>query len=821
MTNWQIVSLPFFEQDIERYMKDLNSDIFAPAGAEVSIIPVLTGGEAPAKVDDESLPDTLPLLALRNAVIFPGAIYPVTIGREKSVKTIEDAQKTNSFIGAVPQNDVSVEDPGIEDLFPFGTVVRIIKTFEMPDGTISAVLQGLKRFEIEDVTSHDPYLRARVHYLTDMTPDENQKDVKLIADSLKEKASTIIKSSSFAPKEAATALKSIDDFQFLVNFIATTIEVDNFADKVALLKYEDLKVRAMQLLAVLDTQVELLKIKQEINSKVKTEIDQQQREYYLNNQLRTIQEELGMDDDEDFDKLRTEAAKKDWPDSINEAFEKEMSKLEKYNPSTPDYSIQYNYIKFMLDLPWNDMSVDNLDLKHAQKVLDTDHFGLEKVKERIIEYLAVLKLRGDMKSPILCLYGPPGVGKTSLGKSIAKALGRKYVRIALGGMHDEAEIRGHRKTYIGALPGRILNGICKAGFSNPVMVLDEIDKLSSDFKGDPSSALLEVLDPEQNVTFHDNYLDLDYDLSHVLFITTANDISTIQPALLDRMELINVTGYLAEEKMEIAKKFLVPKELKEHGIDKKALKIDKSALAEIIDKYTHESGVRGLEKQIAKIARVTAKKIAMDEEYPSTIKKENLKEYLGLPSAFHDRQEGNEGVGVVTGLAWTQMGGEILFVESSVSEGKGQLSMTGNLGNVMKESATIAFQYIKAHPQIAGLTSKEFDTKDIHVHVPEGATPKDGPSAGITIVSSMVSAFRGKPIRKSIAMTGEMTLRGKVLPVGGIKEKILAAKRAGVKTIVISEDNRKDIEDINEIYIKGLTFHYVTTIDDVISYVFE
>ena len=801
-------------------MKDLNPEMFSQEGAEVSIIPVMTG-EVPVKVDDTSLPDTLPLLTLRNAVIFPGAIFPVTIGREKSMKLIQDAHKHNSYIGTVPQNDVSVEDPKLEDLFPFGTVARIIKTFEMPDGTISAVLQGLKRFEIENIVSEEPYLRATVHYLEDLEADPNQKDVKLIADALKEKAITIVKSSSYAPKEAATALKAIDDFSFLVNFIATTIDVDNFNDKVALLKFEDMKTRAMQLLNVLDTQVELLKIKQEINAKVKTEIDQQQREYYLNNQLRTIQEELGMDEDEDLEKLRAEAAKKDWPKYAMDAFQKEMAKLEKYNPTTPDYSIQYNYVKFMLELPWNDMSKDNLDLKHAQKVLDSDHFGLEKVKERIIEYLAVLKLRGDMKSPILCLYGPPGVGKTSLGKSIAKAVGRKYVRIALGGMHDEAEIRGHRKTYVGALPGRILNGINKAGTSNPVMVLDEIDKLSSDFKGDPSSALLEVLDPEQNGTFHDNYLDLDYDLSHVLFITTANDISTIQPALLDRMELINVTGYLAEEKMEIAKKFLVPKELKEHGIDKKELKIDKAALTEIIDKYTHESGVRGLEKQIAKVARVTAKKIAMGDAFPPVIKKEHLKEYLGLPSAFHDKQDGNEGVGVVTGLAWTPMGGEILFVESSVSEGKGQLTMTGNLGNVMKESATIAYQYIKAHPQMAGITSKEFDAKDIHVHVPEGATPKDGPSAGITLVSSMVSALRGQAIKKGIAMTGEMTLRGRVLPVGGIKEKILAAKRAGVTTIVISEDNRKDIEDINEVYVQGLTFHYVKNIDDVIKFIFK
>lgn len=800
-------------------MTDKFSDIMAPEGAEVSIIPVMAG-DVSSKFEETELPDSLPLLALRNAVIFPGAIYPITIGREKSIKLITDAQKSNSFIGAVPQNDVAVEDPGAEDLFPFGTVARIIKTFEMPDGTISAVLQGLKRFELGEILSENPYLRANVQYLEDISADMSQNDVKIIADSLKEKSVAILRSSSLAPKEAVTALKNIEDFDFLVNFIATTIEVENFHDKVTLLKYEDMKTRAMQLLNVLDTQVELLKIKQEINSKVKNEIDQQQREYYLNNQLRTIQEELGMDGDEEIEKLRAEAAKKNCSAEVKEIFEKEIAKLEKYNPSSPDYSIQYNYVKFMLDLPWNDMSKDNLDLKHAQKVLDEDHYGLEKVKERIIEYLAVLKLRGDMKSPILCLYGPPGVGKTSLGKSIAKAIGRKYVRIALGGMHDEAEIRGHRKTYIGALPGRVINGIAKAKTSNPVMVLDEIDKLSSDFKGDPSSALLEVLDPEQNVTFHDNYLDVDYDLSHVLFITTANDISTIQPALLDRMELINVTGYLAEEKMEIAKKFLVPKELEEHGIGKKDLKIDKAAMAEIIDQYTRESGVRGLEKQIAKIARVTAKKIAMDEDYPSVIKKENLKEYLGLPTAFHDKQNGNEGVGVVTGLAWTQMGGEILFVESSVSEGKGALSMTGNLGNVMKESATIAYQYIKAHPDMACMTAKEFAEKDIHVHVPEGATPKDGPSAGITLVSSMLSALRGTAVRKGIAMTGEMTLRGKVLPVGGIKEKILAAKRAGVDTIVISEDNRKDIEDINEKYIKGMTFQYVNNIEDVVRFIF-
>ena len=642
----------------------------------------------------------------------------------------------------------------------------------------------------------------------------------MIMDSLKEKAGSIVKASSFAPKEAATALRSIDNYQFLVNFIATTVDVDNFMDKVDLLQYADLQARGMKLLSVLETQVQLLKIKQEINQKVKSDIDQQQREYYLNNQLRTIQEELGMDEEEDFQKLRARAAEKKWPKEVQAIFDKEMARLEKYNPSSPDYSIQYNYVQFMLDLPWGEMSEDNLDMKHAQKVLDEDHYGLDTVKDRIIEYLAVLKLKGNMKSPILCLYGPPGVGKTSLGKSIARALGRKYVRISLGGMHDEAEIRGHRKTYVGALPGRILNGLQRAGTSNPVIVLDEIDKLSSDFKGDPSSALLEALDPEQNSTFHDNYLDIDYDLSHVMFITTANGTSTIQPALRDRMEMINVSGYLAEEKMEIAKNYLIPKQIGEHGLKKSDLKIDKTALEHIISDYTHESGVRGLEKQIAKIARVTAKKIALGETVPTTVKKDMLKEYLGLPTAFHDMQKGNEAPGVVTGLAWTEMGGEILFVESSVSAGKGALSMTGNLGDVMKESAQIAYQYIKAHPQLAKITSEEFASKDIHVHVPEGAVPKDGPSAGITMVSSMISALRGERLKSGIAMTGEMTLRGRVLPVGGIKEKILAAKRAGVSTIVISEDNKKDVEDIKDIYVKGLTFVYVKNIEDVIEYIF-
>lgn len=786
--------------------------------SDISIIPVFQG-DFPLNFDESEQSQVIPILALRGSVIFPQAIFPITVGREKSVKLIQDAEKHNLLIGAVPQIDINVEDPDENDLYRYGTLVKIIKTIPLPDGNFTAILQGLKRFRLDDVIDYYPYIKANVSYLNDILAQDGN-DTKGLISALKDSASQIISSTNMAGREVIGALRGIDDLHFLVNFIATSIDTDNFEGRIDLLQIDDVRERGMKLLGILDSQVQLLKIKQELNLKVKHEMDQQQREYFLNSQLRTIQEELGMDGSDDVNELHQRSLKKNWPKEVAATFEKELTKLEKFNPNSPDYSVQYNYLEFMLDLPWNEMSKDNLDLKHAQKVLNQDHYGLDSVKDRIIEYLAVLKLKGNMKSPILCLYGPPGVGKTSLGKSIAKALGRKYVRIALGGMHDEAEIRGHRKTYVGALPGRILNGIKKAGTSNPVIVLDEIDKLSADFKGDPSSALLEALDPEQNGSFHDNYLDLDYDLSNVLFLTTANSITPIQPALLDRMEIINVSGYLAEEKMEIAKKYLVPKQLQEHGLSKSLLKISPKALKEIIDNYTHESGVRNLEKQIAKIARVTAKKLAMGEDVPKTIEPSHLKEYLGLPSAMHDKQEGNEGVGVVTGLAWTQMGGEILFVESSISEGKGALTMTGNLGDVMKESATIAYQFIKAHPQIAKLSAKEFAKKDIHVHVPEGATPKDGPSAGITLVSSMVSALRGEAVKSHIAMTGEMTLRGKVLPVGGIKEKILAAKRAGVKTIVISEDNRKDVEDIKEIYIKGLDFHYVKNIQDVIDFIF-
>ncbi|MCQ2184087.1 MAG: endopeptidase La [Bacteroidales bacterium] len=794
--------------------------MFTPEGGEMNVISVTQIGER-SKLDLRSMPNTLPVLALRQAVVFPGCVFPITVGRPKSLAVVTEAEKHGGYIAAIPQIDPTVDDPHFEDLCAYGTVVKVARTLEMPDGTVTAIIQAFNRVELMGLVSENPVLIGRVRYLLDQNPLVEEKELRILMDTIRDAASNIVKVSTFIPKETLNALKGIDDLEFLVNFIATTVEIENFKDKLALLGIDDVKARALRLLKALDTQLELLKIKQEINSKVRTEIDQQQREHYLNSQLRTIQEELGMDEMEEFEQFREEAAAKPWGDDVAEVFEKEMAKLQRYNPSSPEYSIEYNYIRFMLDLPWGELSADNLDLKHAREVLDKDHYGLDKVKERIIEYLAVLKLKGNMKSPILCLYGPPGVGKTSLGKSIARALGRQYQRISLGGLHDESEIRGHRKTYIGAMPGRVLSCIQKAGTNNPVIVLDEIDKIGTDYKGDPSSALLEVLDPEQNVAFHDNYLDIDYDLSNVLFITTANEISTIQPALKDRMEMIDVTGYLEEEKEEIARHYLVPKQVKEHGLKASQLKVSPAAIRKIIEEYTSESGVRSLEKQIAKLARVTAKKIALEEEHPVTVKPEHLKEYLGLPSNFHDSQKGNEGPGVVTGLAWTQMGGEILFIESSVSPGKGNLSMTGNLGDVMKESATIAYQYIKAHTQMAGLTAEEFAAKDVHIHVPEGAVPKDGPSAGITIVTSMISAFRCQAIRQKVAMTGEMTLRGKVLPVGGIKEKILAAKRAGVQTIVISEENRKDVEDIKEIYVKGLDFHYVKTIEDVVGFVFE
>ncbi|MHC1691153.1 MAG: endopeptidase La [Bacteroidales bacterium] len=798
------------------------SDLFLQHSVadDVNIIPVMNieGGQDLSEVQ---LPDSLPVIALRNAVLFPDTIIPITVGREKSVKLVREVYAKDRILGAVSQKDAKLDDPKPSDLYDTGTLARIIKIIEMPDGGITIILQGVKRFKIIDIINTDPYFIASVKYLEDVKSQRGNKELDAITGSIKDAALLVIKLSPHLPQEASFAIKNIEGHSFLINFISSSMEFDNPMEKIALLRENRLKHRALKLLELLNKHIDLLKIKDDIQQKVRVEIDQQQREYYLNNQLKTIQEELGINNNvQEFNDLRQLGKTKMWSKAVADTFEKELQKLERTNPNSPDYNIQLSYVKFLVELPWNETSKDNLDLKHAKKVLDNDHFGLDTVKDRIIEHLAVLKLKGDMKSPILCLYGPPGVGKTSLGKSIAKALDRNYGRISLGGLHDESEIRGHRRTYIGAMPGRIISSIKKAGTSNPIIVLDEIDKVSSDFRGDPASALLEVLDPEQNTAFHDNYLDIDYDLSKVLFITTANDIHNVHPALRDRMEMINVSGYLAEEKRYIAKDHLIPKQTEAHGLNADQLKISIKAIDTIIDEYTRESGVRGLDKQIAKVARITAKKIAMNEKIPDTIGVAEVKAILGTPTNQHDMQKGNEGTGVVTGLAWTQNGGEILFVECSLSKGKGILSTTGNLGDVMKESSIIAFQYLKSHPEKLGLSYKEFVDKDIHIHVPEGAIPKDGPSAGITMVSAMASAFNKKAVKSGIAMTGETTLRGRVLPVGGIKEKILAAKRAGIKTIILSAENEKDIKEINEQYVKGLTFKYVKTVDEVLDYIF-
>ncbi len=801
--------------------KDILKKIFGGSGSEVNIIPVMNLDASGGELREADLPDVLPILPLRNAILFPNTVIPVTVGRPKSIQLIGDVFQSGRLLGAVTQMDAKVEDPAPGDIFRTGTLGRVIKTIEMPDNTITAIIQGVRRFDIRQINITAPYMMAEVRYRREIIPPAGDPDMDALTGSIKDAAIQIVKLSPHIPQEAGYAIKNIEGYDFIVNFIASSAEIDPPTDKVPLLDIDDLHQRALKLLELLNKHIDLLKIKDDIQKKVKSEIDQQQREYYLNNQLKTIQEELGINSEEaDLTEFRTRAKEKKWSAAVAETFEKEMRKLEHINPNSADYNVQYAYVDFLLDLPWDEVSEDNLDMKNAQRVLDEDHFGLEKVKERIVEYLAVLKLKGDMKSPILCLYGPPGVGKTSLGKSIARALGRQYGRVSLGGLHDESEIRGHRKTYIGAMPGRIIQTIRRTGKSNPVIVLDEIDKVREDFHGDPASALLEVLDPEQNTTFHDNYLDIDYDLSKVLFITTANDVSGIHPALKDRMEMINVSGYLAEEKVAIAKGYLIPKQQQAHGLQEKDFQFSEAAIETIIDQYTRESGVRGLDKQIAKVARTTAKKIALEEPLPAVIGPEEVKDYLGLPTNFHDVQDGNEAPGVVTGLAWTQMGGEILFVECSPSEGKGLLSTTGNLGDVMKESVTIAYQYLKAHPQLAGVTAKELAKKDLHIHVPEGAIPKDGPSAGITMVSAMASALRGQAVRSKIAMTGEITLRGKVLPVGGIKEKILAAKRAGVKTIVLSKENEKDIKDIKPLYVEGLEFHYVNSIDEVLDFVF-
>ncbi|HBZ25815.1 MAG: endopeptidase La [Bacteroidetes bacterium GWF2_41_61] len=797
------------------------SDIFVQhtVSDEVNIIPMMSL-EGENELNESELPDTLPIIALRNAVLFPETIIPITVGREKSIKLVREAYSGNKILGAVSQKDAKMEDPKPGDLFDIGTLAKIIKIIEMPDGGITIILQGMKRFRVLDIIGVNPYITAKVKYL-DEERSKSTKELEAIASSIKDLALHIIKLSPHLPQEAAFAIKNIEGYSFLVNFISSSMELESISDKIALLRENKVKQRALKLLEILNRQIDLLKIKDDIQQKVRSEIDQQQKEYYLNSQLKTIQEELGINsNNQEFVELRQQAIDKIWPQNVSEIFEKEIQRLERSNPNSPDFNVQLSYVRFLVELPWSECSKDNLDLKHAQKVLDEDHFGLESVKDRIIEHLAVLKLKGDMKSPILCLYGPPGVGKTSLGKSIAKALGRKYGRISLGGLHDESEIRGHRRTYIGAMPGRIISTLKKSGTSNPLIVLDEIDKVSSDFRGDPASALLEVLDPEQNTAFHDNYLDIDYNLSNVLFITTANNVSSIHPALKDRMELINVSGYLAEEKRYIAKDHLIPKQIEAHGLVRSQLKINKQGIDTIINEYTRESGVRGLDRQIAKIARVTAKRVALGESRPAVIGNKEVKEILGLPVYQPDVQKGNEASGVVTGLAWTQNGGEILFIECSLSKGKGILTTTGNLGDVMKESATIAYQYLKANPHLMNMTNKEFSEKDIHIHVPEGAIPKDGPSAGITMVSAMASAYMKSRVKSGIAMTGEITLRGKVLPVGGIKEKILAAKRAGIKIVILPADNEKDVKDIKEIYLKGLTFKYMSSISDVVEFIF-
>lgn len=779
-------------------------------------LPIM-GDEKELLNDNMQIPDTLPILPLRNTVLFPGVIIPINIGRDKSLKLIKDSYRQSALIGVVAQKDTNTENPDINDLYQIGTVASILKILEMPDGTTTAIIQGKRRFLLEDILYDDPYHVGKISLKKEEGVPENDPEYNAIAESLKDMASKIVKYSSHIPNEAGFALKNIESMLFLINFISSNTDVD-YQNKQELLEIDNLKQRAIKLLEILSKQVSLLELKNDIQKKVKMDIDKQQREYFLHQQMKTIQDELGGNPtDEEIKELEELAETKEWNRNVREIFNKELNKLKRLNPSSPDYSVQSNYLREMLDLPWNHLSEDNLDLEHARQVLDADHFGLEKVKERILEYLAVLKLKADMKSPILCLYGPPGVGKTSLGKSVARALNREFVRMSLGGLHDESEIRGHRKTYIGAMPGRILQSIKKAGTSNPVFILDEIDKVGNDFRGDPQSALLEVLDPEQNGSFHDNFLDIDYDLSKVMFIATANDLSTIAGPLRDRMEIIEVTGYLMEEKREIAKRHLIPKQLENHGITAGHVTIPDEIIDLIIEKYTRESGVRSLDMTIAKIMRHVARKVAMNKKFTITLDENKVKEYLGSPIFSREEYQGNELPGVVTGLAWTAAGGEILYIESSYSKGKGHLSLTGNLGEVMKESATLALEYIKSHAKEIGIDEKMFEENDIHVHVPAGAVPKDGPSAGITMVTALVSALTGRKVKKAIAMTGEITLRGKVLPVGGIREKILAAKRAGIKEIILCSENKKDIDDIKKEYLKGLKFHYVDHIKEVLE----
>ena len=784
-------------------------------GEDSELIPLLTP-EDEEIINNESVPETLPILPLRNTVLFPGVVIPITAGRDKSIELINDANKSDKIIGVVAQRNESVEQPGINDIYHTGVVAQILRVLKMPDGNTTVIIQGKKRFEITELIQEKPYLKANVKEAVEEREVGDKKEFDAIIDSIKDQALEVIKENPMLPSEASFAIKNIQSSSFIVNFIASNMDL-SVMQKQVILEKDNLRERALLTLKNLNKELQKLKLKNDIQSKTREDLDQQQREYYLHQQLKTIQEELGgSSNEQELEEMRNKAQDKKWTKEIAETFEKELNRLRRMNPQMAEYGVQRSYLELFLELPWGEFTEDKFDLKAAQKILDRDHFGLEKVKQRIIEHLAVLKLKGDMKSPIICLYGPPGVGKTSLGRSIAEALGRKYVRMSLGGLRDEAEIRGHRKTYIGAMPGRVLQNIKKAGTSNPVFVLDEIDKLGSSHQGDPSSAMLEVLDPEQNTAFYDNYLEVGYDLSKVLFIATANSLSQIPWALRDRMEIINVTGYTIEEKVEIAKKHLLPKQLKEHGLTAKDLKLGKAQIEQVVEGYTRESGVRGLEKQVAKLVRFAAKSIAMEEEYEISLSKEKIEDILGVPR-FKDKYEDNGVAGVVTGLAWTRVGGDILFIESILSKGKGNLSITGNLGNVMKESATIAMQYIKSNAEEFGINPEVLENYNVHIHVPEGATPKDGPSAGITMLTSLVSSFTQRKVRSKIAMTGEITLRGKVLPVGGIKEKILAAKRANIKEIILCEENKKDVQEIKESYLKGLTFHYVTDMRQVIE----
>ena len=783
---------------------------------DAELIPLLTP-EDEEQMNDEPLPETLAILPLRNTVLFPGVVIPITAGRDKSINLVKDANNGSKVIGVVSQKDEDTENPDVKDINTLGTVARILRILQMPDGNTTVIIQGKKRFEIAEVLTKDPYMTATVRETREERPDPNNPEFLAIIESIKDLALKIIRDNPNIPSEASFAIKNIHSNSFLINFVSSNLNLD-VKDKQELLEINNLQERALATLKYMNMELQKLELKNDIQSKVRNDMDQQQREYFLHQQMKTIQEELGgVSYDEEFFEMGQRAKKKNWNTKVKEHFDKELAKMQRMNPQVAEYSIQRNYLDLFLDLPWNEFSKDKFDLKKAQRILDRDHYGLEDVKRRIIEYLAVLKLRNDMKSPILCLYGPPGVGKTSLGKSIAEALGREYVRISLGGLRDEAEIRGHRKTYIGAMPGRIIQSLKKAGKSNPVFILDEIDKLTNSHQGDPSSAMLEVLDPEQNSEFHDNFLEMGYDLSKVMFVATANNLSNIQPALLDRMEIINVTGYTIEEKVEIARRHLLPKQLEEHGLSSKHLKIGKPQLEKIVEGYTRESGVRSLEKQIAKMVRYAAKSIATAEEYEVKVDNEIVEKVLGPPRMERDKYENNDVAGVVTGLAWTSVGGDILFIESILSKGKGALNITGNLGKVMKESATIAMEYIKSNADLFGIDSDVFENYNVHIHVPEGATPKDGPSAGITMLTSLVSLFTQRKVKKSIAMTGEITLRGKVLPVGGIKEKILAAKRARIKEVILCKENEKDILEIKPDYLKGLTFHYVTDMHEVID----